>query len=32
MGEVNLIDVIYNQFEETHGPQGNSVATTINFF
>lgn len=32
MGKYNLIDVICNQFEQTHGPQRNNVAITINFF
>lgn len=32
MGEYNLTNAICNQFEETHSPQRNNVATTINFF
>lgn len=32
MGEYNLINVISNQYEETHDPQRNNVATTVNCF
>lgn len=31
-GTVQPNQVICKQFEETHGPQRNYVATTINFF